>query len=108
MNDEPTYVFIRGTGWVPEVARRLLCTDMRGFSVWLVDRRPVKGERYIAKPKYNRSRWDRYHMQDNLNVPDLQRFQRGIMRYTTFENLKVRVSNSNFSDNKFYITVESA
>lgn len=70
MSDEPTYIFIRGTGWVPEVARRHLATDRHGNKVWLVDRKPMKGERYFSKSRHG-SRFNRYYDYAFPDRPDL-------------------------------------
>jgi hypothetical protein len=108
MSDEPTYIFIRGTGWVPEVARRLLTRDRDGRNVWLIDRKPLKGDRYFSKSKHNTGRFSRFYDYANPNVPDLSKFDRILMRWQSFEQVKVRTRNTEYSENMFYVVVERA
>jgi proline dehydrogenase len=49
---EPTYVYVRGQGWVATYTAFRECETYDGHKVRLVDRMPLKGEWYMAKRYY--------------------------------------------------------
>lgn len=46
MSDEPTYTYVKGTGWVPCFVEGLPYTDHSGTRWILLNRKPNEGERW--------------------------------------------------------------
>lgn len=49
VNNEPTYHYIKGQGWVASVEQRVLAKTRDGKDVWIIDRQARPGEYWVNK-----------------------------------------------------------
>jgi hypothetical protein len=94
---EPTYEYVKGKGWVPTTAKRLRVTTWNNKAIWIVDRAPLKGERYMSLSK------DTYKLIIDRET-NLHKFAHRVF-YKRWEDFKPRRTKK-LSENLVYVTLE--